>query len=61
MLIATPILKLLLKYAGVHLTDEEFFPDHIKAHIDRGAVMLEQEQRYGSDFLIHLSSLDKAL
>jgi DNA sulfur modification protein DndE len=48
-------------YAGVHLTDEEFFPDHIKAHIDRGAIMLEQEQRYGSDFLIHLSSLDKAL
>jgi len=48
-------------YAGVHLTDEEFFPDHIKAHIDRGAVMLEQEQRYGSDFLVHLSTLDNAL
>ena len=44
-----------------HLTDEEFFPSFVKAHIDRGTVMLDQEQRYGSNFLIHLSDLSKGL
>ena len=48
-------------YAGVHLTDDEFFPGHVKAHIDRGAVLLDQEQRYGGNFLTHLSELEKAL
>lgn len=46
---------------GKHLTDEEFFPKYIKAHIDRGAVMLDIEQRYGSLFLVHLSNLSNSL
>ena len=44
-----------------HLTDEEFFPSFVKAHIDRGTVMLDQEQRYGSNFFLHLSDLSKGL
>lgn len=44
-----------------HLTDEEYFPLYIKAHIDRGAVMLENEQKYGSKFLVHLSELEKSI
>lgn len=48
-------------HAKKHLTDEEFFPMHVKAHIDRGAVFLDQEQRYGGDFLVHLTELDKGL
>ena len=48
-------------YAGEHLSDEQFFPGHVKAHIDRGAVLLEQEQRYGGNFLLHLTELEKAL
>ena len=48
-------------YAGEHLSDEQFFPGHVKAHIDRGAVSLEQEQRYGGNFLLHLTELEKAL
>lgn len=48
-------------YAGKHLTDDEFFPDHVKAHIDRGAVLLDQEQRYGGDFLVHLTELEKGI
>ena len=48
-------------YAGKHLTDEEFFPGHVKAHIDRGAILLDQEQRYGGNFLTHLVELEKAL
>lgn len=44
-----------------HVTDEEFFPTLIKAHLDRGMVLLDQEQRYAGDFLTHLAELDKAL
>lgn len=48
-------------YAKKHLTDEEFFPGYVKAHIDRGAVFLDQEHRYGGDFLVHLTELEKSL
>lgn len=48
-------------YAGKHLTDEEFFPIYVKAHIDRGAIFLDQEHRYSSDFLTHLSEIEKGL
>ena len=48
-------------HAGKHLTDDEFFPMYVKAHIDRGAILLDQEQRYGGDFLIHLTELDKSI
>lgn len=48
-------------HAQKHLSDEEFFPEYIKAHIDRGAVFLDQEQRYGGDFYVHLAELEKGL
>ena len=48
-------------HAQKHLSDEEFFPGHVKAHIDRGIVLLEQEARYGDDLLIHLTELDKGI
>ena len=48
-------------YAGKHLTDDEFFPMHVKAHIDRGIILLEQEARYGDDLLIHLTELEKGI
>ena len=48
-------------YAQKHLTDEEFFPGYVKAHIDRGAILLDQEHRYGDDFLVHLTELEKSL
>lgn len=48
-------------HAQRHLTDEEFFPGYVKAHIDRGAILLDQEQRYGVDFLVHLTELDESL
>lgn len=46
-------------HAQKHLTDEEFFPSYVKAHIDRGAILLDQEQRYGGNFLVHLTELEK--
>lgn len=48
-------------YANRHLSDEEFFPDYVKAHIDRGALMLDREQKYGEDFLVHLTELEKGI
>lgn len=31
---------------GRHLTDEEFFPTFVKAHIDRGAIILESRFKH---------------
>lgn len=44
-----------------HITDEEFFPLYVKAHLDRGMQMLDLEQKYGGDFLSHLVELEKAI
>lgn len=48
-------------HAQKQLTDEEFFPGYVKAHIDRGAILLDQEQRYSGDFLSHLTELEKGI
>ena len=59
---AEVIYKCLMElHAGKHLTDDEFCPMYVKAHIDRGAILLDQEQRYGGDFLVHLTELEKGL
>ena len=56
---ADAVYKCLMElYADKHLTDEEFFPMYVKAHIDRGAILLEREQKYSSNFLVHLTELD---
>lgn len=44
-----------------HLSDDEYFPKYIKAHLDRGANLLEQEKRYSKEFLVHLTQLDKGI
>ena len=46
---------------GRYLSEEEYFPKYVKAHIDRGAILLDQEHRYGDDFLVHLTELEKSL
>ncbi len=38
--------------------EDEFFPDMVKAHLDRGAKLLENEKRYSKDFYNHLCNLD---
>ena len=48
--------------ANRHMSDEEYFPGAVKAHLDRGSILLQNELRYsGSEFLEHLSELDKGL
>lgn len=48
--------------ANRHMSDEEYFPGAVKAHLDRGSLLLQNELRYsGNDFLQHLSELDKGI
>lgn len=45
-----------------HMSDEEYFPKSVKAYLDRGAILLQNELRYsGNDFLQHLAELDKSI
>ena len=45
-----------------HLTDEEYFPAAVKAHLDRGAIILQNECKYaGNDFLTHLANLERGI
>lgn len=46
---------------GKSLTEEEYFPSIVKAHLDRGAVLLENEKKYSRDFYNHLCRLDSTL
>lgn len=43
------------------LTDEQIFPMLYKAHIDRGAILLEREYRYNKKFYSHLSNLQRGI
>lgn len=40
------------------MTEDEYFPDVVKAHLDRGAKLLEDEKRYSKDFYNHVCHLD---
>lgn len=46
---------------GQHLSDDEFFPQYIKGHLDRGASLLDREHKYSKEFLVHLAALEKGL
>lgn len=39
-------------------SEDEYFPDMVKAHLDRGAKLLEGEKRYSKDFYNHMCHLD---
>ena len=42
--------KVLIEQAeGRHLSNEEYFPKYIKAHIDRGAIILESRYKHAGD------------
>lgn len=44
-----------------HIYEEEYFPNVVKQYIDYGAILLEQEYRYGHDFYAHLVSLEESI
>ena len=41
------------------LSDEDFFPTLVKAHLDRGAKLLKNESRYGIHFYSNLLTVDR--
>lgn len=44
-----------------HISDDDFFQKHLKAHLDRGARMIYSEFKYNKDFLLALLSGDKSI
>ena len=44
-----------------HLGNDEYIKVYLKAHLDRGAKLLESEFKYSIDFLPHLLKQDKGL
>ena len=43
------------------LTDDEYFPQTVKAHLDRGAKLLENEDRYTKNLYLGLCNLDQTV
>lgn len=43
------------------IPEEDYFPDYVKAYMDYGAILLEQEYKYTNDIYSHLVNLDKGI
>ena len=47
---------------GQGISEDDYFPKYMKAHIDRGAALLYSEFKYsGTNFYKHVLELDKSL
>ena len=53
--------SLIIAELKMPISDEDYFPKYLKAHLDRGAIMLESEFRYSRNFLDHLCDLDSGI
>ena len=53
--------KLIEMNEGRNIKEEEYFPDYVKAYMDKGAELLEQEYKYSKDIYKHLFDLDKSI
>lgn len=53
--------SLIVNNEGRAVREDDYFPDLVKAHLDRGAKLLEDEKRYTKDFYNHLCRLDDNL
>ena len=53
--------KLIEMNEGKSIPEEEYFPNYVKAYMDQGAIMLEQEYKYSNDLYIHLMELEKGI
>ena len=50
--------KLIENNEGKSLTEEEYFPNYVKAYLDYGAALLDAEHRSSDDLYCHLVELD---
>ena len=46
---------------GCNIPEAKYFPDYVKAYMDKGAELLEQEYKYSKDIYKHLVELDKGI
>lgn len=55
--------KLIENNEGKHISDDEYFPDYIKAYMDHGAILLERECKYANknDIYCHLVNVDEGI
>ncbi len=53
--------KLIEMNEGKNIPEEEYFPSYIKAYMDYGAILLEQEYKYTNDIYTHLTELEKGI
>jgi len=53
--------SLIVNNEGRAVREDDYFPGLVKAHLDRGAKLLENEKRYTKDFYNHLCRLDENL
>ncbi|MEG1882021.1 MAG: DndE family protein [Clostridia bacterium] len=52
---------LVVNCEGRPLSEEEYFPNLIKAHLDRGAELLANEKRYTKDFYNYMCRLNEGI
>ncbi len=52
---------LIISHFGSTISDDDYFPKYVKAHIDRGARNLHAEYKYSNNFYKHLLELDKGI
>ena len=52
---------LITMQVGRALLENEFFPQYTKAHLDRGALLLSNELKYGMNFFENLLTIDDNL
>ena len=53
---------LIISKNGQGISEDDYFPKYMKAHIDRGAALLYSEFKYsGTNFYKHVLELDKSL
>lgn len=55
--------KLIEINEGRSIPEEEYFPDYVKAYMDHGAILLEQECKYANnnDIYCHLINVDEGI
>lgn len=53
--------KLIEMNEGHSINEEDYFPDYVKAYMDKGAELLDQEYKYSKDIYKHLVDLDKGI
>ena len=48
-------------FEGTHISDDDYFQKHLKAHLDRGARMLYSTFKYNKDLLLALLNDDSGI